>query len=433
MNNTNKQVFKAVIIIILIALLLIPTLFITQLVQERKIRKMEITKEVNSSWASPQIISTPYVQVNYSITNASGSVSTNSHPGFIFPGKSIINGVIHPKALYRSIYKIPVYEAVLKMEGSFLKTDADQFKSVHGEINLTNSYLGLNISDAKGIVDSATITIDGKTQALSITSPSALHNFKTMAIPLALLENFGTKDMNYAISLTLKGTEKISFIPLAATNSIMVSSTWKDPSFEGKIAANDKTISDKGFTANWKINGNSLSVPRFSAHWIDTGEIITGVNLINNIDSYAKTLRSTKYALLFITLTFALFYFIELLRNTQIHPVQYVLVGLALVLFYTLLLSISEFLSFDISYCIAATATILLISAYAKAVMHSVKNGLLIGAVLLGLYSFMYIIIQLEETALLVGSIGLFILLSIVMQVSRKINWNAIRFSNTNN
>jgi inner membrane protein len=108
-------------------------------------------------------------------------------------------------------------------------------------------------------------------------------------------------------------------------------------------------------------------------------------------------------------------------------------VGLALVLFYTLLLSISEFLSFDISYCIAATATILLISAYAKAVMHSVKNGLLIGAVLLGLYSFMYIIIQLEETALLVGSIGLFILLSIVMQVSRKINWNAIRFSNTNN
>jgi inner membrane protein len=423
--NNSKQLLKAAIITVLIALLLIPTWFIGNLVTERKQRKQEITKEVSANWATAQTISSPYLQVFYNKNSSSGAPSAITAKGYVYPKVNNSIATAQTNSLKRSIFKIPVYTSNITSEGIFSKEDLEQFKNTYGAITYANSYLAINITDAKGIMDSATITINGKSYALNIMPINGITNVKTLAVPLSLLTETTTADIAYKINFGIRGTEKINFLPLAANNSLTLNSNWKSPSFEG-LAANDKPAVANGFKATWKINGNSLSIPKISDTWVDASMHIFGVNFINVVDSYTQTQRCIKYALLFIGLTFSLFFFIELLKHTQIHPIQYALVGLALVIFYTLLLSISEYIDFGWAYAIAATATILLVGYYATNVMHSAKNGLLITIVLTLLYAFMYAIIQLEENSLLVGSIGLFATLATIMHLSKKIKWDAL-------
>jgi inner membrane protein len=426
MKDPNKHLFKGLIIIILIALLLLPTLFISNLVKERKTRKEEITKSVNSTWAGQQILSSPFLQLPYTKNN---STDAQTYKAYVMANSFTVETDMEPQNFYRGIYKIPVYTATLEMKGNFAKKDLDDFTAGYGPIQFANANLVLQISDVKGIIDSVTAMINNKPCTMLVNGNMGSPGFKTLTVPVSALIT-QTMDFSYSIRLLLKGTEKISFLPLAAMNAIHIRSGWADPSFEGSFATNTKTISRKGFDANWKITKYQTSVPSISNNWPPSTENLVAVNLINPVDAYAKTLRCTKYALLFIALTFAIFYFIEVLKNAQIHPVQYTLIGLAIVIFFTLLLSISEYLGFDMAYLISAVAILLLITSYAKSVMHSTKNAVTVALVLTALYIFLYILIQLEEAALLVGSIGLFVILAILMQVSRKINWNGFRLSN---
>jgi inner membrane protein len=428
MNNTNKQLFKAMIIVILIALLMVPTYFIGSLVMERKVRKQDITKEISNSWAMPQIISSPYLQLSYAKNT---SVEGAKYKGYVMANNSKTDATIDPIVQYRGIYKIQVYKTKAIINGTILKKDLDAFVAKYGAIQYAQSALVINISDAKGIVDSATITTNNVTQLLEVGNVNAsVQGIKTLSLPLSSIAETNN-DISFKIEFNFKGTEKISFVPLSANNTIILHSKWGNPSFEGTYATSNKTITNDGFTAQWDISKHNTSIPTVSDVWPSTVEHIFGVNLINPVDSYAKILRTTKYAILFIALTFAFFFFVEVLQDKQIHPIQYTLVGLALVIFYTLLLSISEYIFFDWAYVIACIATTALIVLYTKSLMKSNKTTLTMAAVLVGLYSFMYTIIQLEETSLLVGSIGLFIVLAIIMQLSKKINWNKLAITNT--
>jgi inner membrane protein len=427
MKDPNKHLFKGMVIIILIALLMIPTWYISQLVMERKIRKNEITQEVSKAWASPQTISTPYLQVSYTSNNA--VLSSSKYNGYIMAASCKASTKIIPQKRHRAIYNVPLYTAALEMSGNFLKKDIEAFGSI-GTINYQNSFLAFNITDAKGIADSVTVTINNTTYTMAIEQIVGVANAKAVAIPYSLFAS-AANDIQYKIKITLNGTERVSFLPMAASNNISLNSTWKDPSFEGTISTSDKTIGDTGFAANWNISKHQTGISNIHASWPNPNEAIISVNLINPVDAYTKTLRCTKYALLLIALTFALFYFIEVLKNTQIHPVQYSLVGISIIIFFTLLLSISEYIGFDYAYLIAAAATILLITWYCKGIMYTWANAFTVGAVLSGLYIFMYTIIQLEETSLLVGSIGLFIILAILMQLSKKIKWGSIHLFGT--
>ncbi len=428
MNNSNKQLFKAMIIVILIALLMVPTYFIGNLVVERKIRKQDITKEISNSWAMPQIISSPYLQLSYA--KKAAAVDGAKYKGYVMANHSKTNATIDPIVQYRGIYKIQVYKTKAIINGTLLKKDLDAFEAKYGTIQYAQSAIVVNISDAKGIVDAATITTNNVTQILEVGNVNAsIHGIKTLSLPLSSIIQT-SNDINFRIEFNLKGTEKISFVPLSANNTIILNSKWGNPSFEGTYATSNKTITDDGFIAQWDISKHNTSLPTVSDTWPGTVDHIFGVNLINPVDSYAKILRTTKYAILFIALTFAFFFFVEVLQDKQIHPIQYTLVGLALVIFYTLLLSVSEYVFFDWAYIIACVATTALIAFYTKSIMKSIKTALIMVAVLAGLYSFMYTIIQLEETSLLVGSIGLFIVLAIIMQLSKKINWNKLAITN---
>jgi inner membrane protein len=424
MKDPNKHLVKGMIMVILIALLMIPTWYITELVKERKLRKNEITQEVSKTWALPQTISTPYLQMSYARNNV--ALSSGKYNGYIMSGNCKAMADIVPHKLYRGIYQVPTYQTVMEMTGTFFKKDIDAFINTIGTPFYENSFVAFNITDIKGIADSATIIINNTTYTMSVEGTVGSAGTKALAIPYTAFATAAT-DISYKIKLTLKGTEKFSFLPMAGSNNVILKSNWKDPSFEGTIATENKKIDNNGFSANWNISKYQTSINSVHANWPNTTESVISVNLINTVDAYTKTMRCTKYALLLIALTFALFYFIEVLKNTQIHPVQYTLVGIGIVVFFTLLLSISEYIGFDGAYSIAALATIALISWYSKGIMYSWGNALTVAAVLSGLYVFMYFIIQLEETSLLIGSIGLFIILAIIMQLSKKVKWNTIK------
>jgi inner membrane protein len=226
------------------------------------------------------------------------------------------------------------------------------------------------------------------------------------------------------VSLKIKGSERLYFTPLAGNSSFVMQSKWSNPSFDGNALPTERTVGDSGFKAKWNFNKASLPFTTVLKRTeINKNNFAFGVAMVQPADQYAKTSRSVKYAILIIGLTFALFFIIELMQKKALHPVQYVLVGLALSIFYTLLLSISEIILFDYAYLIAATATVILIMLYAKGHFNNWATASIFGGILSALYGFIFVLIRLEDTALLVGSIGLFIVLALVMYASRKINW----------
>ena len=237
------------------------------------------------------------------------------------------------------------------------------------------------------------------------------------------------KEVEFSINLEITGSDQLQFIPVGRETNVMMTSDWSTPSFNGNYLPNSKTkeISADGFKANWKV----LQINReFEQEFFDQFPNLTasafGVKLLIPVDEYQKSERATKYGYLVITLTFLIFFLIQSISKINIHPFQYLMIGLALVMFYTLLISISEHSSFLMAYSIASIAVISLISLYAKAILHSIKFMGFIAASLTVLYVFIYVIIQLENYALLVGSIGLFLILGTIMLISRKINWQNI-------
>jgi inner membrane protein len=226
------------------------------------------------------------------------------------------------------------------------------------------------------------------------------------------------------MKIRIRGSEMLHFVPLSGNSHYALSSDWPSPSFDGSNLPSERTVSKDGFTASWNFNKANLPFGTMLTDFkFDITSLAFGVTMVEPADQYAKTDRSIKYAILIIGLTFSLFFIIELMQRNPIHPVQYVLIGLALVIFYSLLLAISEFLDFNLAYTVASAATILLIGLYSKAHFRSWKSAGMFAGVLTLLYGFIFVLISLEDTALLVGSIGLFVILALTMYGSKKVNW----------
>ena len=240
-------------------------------------------------------------------------------------------------------------------------------------------------------------------------------------------------EYGFSFDINLKGSQLLYFTPVGKVTDINMSSSWKNPSFNGAFLPDTRTVSDSGFKANWNVLHLNRNYPQA---WIGSKFNIDnsafGINLLLPVDNYQKSYRSIRYAILFIAFTFMVFFFIEILNKVFIHPIQYILVGIALIVFYSLLLSISEHLKFNLAFIISGIATLLLIAGYVKAILKSTQLTYLISSILLILYSFIFIIIQLQDFALLIGSIGIFIILGLVMYFSRKIDWYSLNLKDKN-
>jgi len=261
---------------------------------------------------------------------------------------------------------------------------------------------------------------------LSLT-PSAVNSaaFKEGFIsPVIINETVVSSPISFSSRISLNGSEQLLFTPVGKQTTVTIQSTWPDPSFTGNQLPDSSSISEKGFQARWKSLSHTRNFPQ--AWKDDTYNLSSasfGADLFIPVNGYQKTMRSVKYAILCILLSFTAFFLIETNNKKSIHPVHYALIGFALILFYTLLLSFSEYIGFNRAYAIATAATVGLITWFVKGLLQSMKLSILLSIVLVLLYSYIFTILQLQDYALLLGSVGLFLTLAVVMYYSRKVQW----------
>ncbi|HPH47364.1 MAG TPA: cell envelope integrity protein CreD, partial [Chryseolinea sp.] len=237
-------------------------------------------------------------------------------------------------------------------------------------------------------------------------------------------ENKDSFKKEVSITLNLKGSKRLDFVPAGKTTTVKLSSTWNNPSFDGEFLPDPSEITEAGFTASWKV----LHYNRpFSQQWKGNEQTLSGsefgMKLLPPVDQYQKSSRTSKYAALIILLTFVSLFLVEITQKIRIHPFQYILIGAALIIYYSLLLSFSEHLGYDISYIISSLATVILIGLYSTTFLRTRKLSFLFSTLLVIFYAFIFVIILQQDYSLLLGSIGLFLIIGLVMYFSRKINW----------
>ena len=425
-GKINQSItFKALVIGFLTIILLIPGIMIQDLIRERQDRSVETIEKINAKWSNAQTICGPVLTIPYTTTHMDANNKTvlQEHTISITPENLNIDTQLFPEERYYGIYKTILYKSEIDLSGNFDKINYQ--KTDNSTIHWDQAYLTIGVSDLRGITENISFTLDNKLYPVEAASNYDRLMGKILVVSLNNADTLLTgQPLNFNCKIKLNGSSNINFIPIGKTSKVHVAGTWKSPGFIGNFSP-EHTITENGFDANWSVLRFNRSIPEtWIDNQVDTFEDASfGVNLIDPVNHYQQNMRSAKYAIMFIALTFVVFFFVEILTKKRIHPIQYLLVGIALILFYSLLLSISEQINFGIAYLIASIATIGLITAYTHSIFKNKMQTGGLAAMLCMLYIFLYVVLQLEDIALLIGSVGLFIILGIIMFFSRKINW----------
>jgi inner membrane protein len=441
MNNRTgswgslRILFKSALIGALILLLLIPTTFIQSLVTERQQRQTQAVAEIGSRWAGSQTLSGPIIGIPYVDTTPAdnGSKQRMKRWAWFLPEKLNIKTRLIPEKRYRGIYQVVVYTAEMDIHGRYDAIHLNELGLSPDDMLWKEASVFFDLSDIQGLNEDPVLHLQttGPTpfSADLALTPGQLTTTQFKEPLSATLPEWvspGGNSLEFSATIKIKGTGNLLFVPTGRETTVSTTSSWPNPSFTGTALPDLRTVKDNGFEADWKL----LALHRkFPQQWKQTGadydltSTAFGVNLIVPDDIYQQTTRSVKYSILVILLTFTAFLLIEWIYSLPIHAIQYVLVGFALCIFYTLLLSLSEYLGFGPAYLAAAVATILLIAWYVGGLLRSLRMALFISFLLIVQYSFVYILIQSQDYALLMGSVGLFVTLAIVMYFSRKVKW----------
>lgn len=430
-NFHKKLSFKLVIIGILILLLLIPKVMILGLINERQISSIQVINEVMDKWSGNQTISGPILHIPFRkkiYHEKEKKYDEVIQTATFLPKELNISGKIIPKKLKRSIYEVFVYESVLEIDGFFDKINFDSLNIDQADILWENAQLQLGINDLRGISKDLVLNWNDRQFTFSPGMKSSSIGNIGVSIPM---NKIGTNNLNgkFHILLDLKGSQNMMFAPLGEKTTVSLASTWNDPGFTGNFLPAKRKVDDKGFEADWSVLHFNRNYPKqwistsSSSHLQDISNSKFGVELITLADHYQKNTRSAKYAILIIIITFIVFFIYEVFSKQRIHPFQYILVGSAIIIFYLLLLSLSEHLGFNMAYLAATLAIIVLVFLYSRSFMPKIQNSLGTGFALAACYAFIFILLQLESFALLAGSIGMFVLLATLMYVTRKVNW----------
>lgn len=430
MSLKTNIYFKVITIVVITLLLLIPATMIKFLIVERENTQHKAIREVSSKWAEQQTIEGPFVSIPfYKYIKETSSKDTVTKyiqvQDFvhIMPENLEIKGDLKPEKRRRGIYEIVVYRSNLKISGNFKPFDFSTFDIKEEDLLIDKAEFVIGINDLRGIENQ--ISLKWNDQNISFNPGVSSNDIVSSGVNALINIELDEKDSyNFSLELNLKGSQKLYFTPVGKVTNINIDSEWTNPSFNGAFLPHQREVSNGGFEADWKVlhlNRNYPQIWTGSQFYIDDSAF--GIDLLLPVDNYHKSYRTARYAILFIGFTFLVFFFIEVLNRVFIHPIQYILVGFALIVFYTLLLSISEHLNYNLAFAISAISTLLLVFGYVRAILKSKKLSLLIMGILAVLYSFIFVIIQIQDYALLIGSAGIFIILSLVMYFSRKIDW----------
>jgi inner membrane protein len=435
----------------LVLILLIPSTWITSLIEERESRAESVMHEVYQKWSGSQTLSGPILVIPYKKTERfdrgkEGKETREVMAHYYFlPEKLTVTGEVNPQVLHRGIYDAAVYSATLDITSDFTKPDFKILGIVEEDVLWKDAHMIFSISDLRGISDNPIFTVGNRAKetepsnnlGVSIqereqvqpnyypesVQPATGPSSKGIVTKLVWNNSEDFKG-DVAIKLTLKGSKNLNFTPTGKTTLVKLSGPWGSPSFEGEFLPEEREVTTAGFSANWKI----LHFNRpFSQQWTTDNQVIGdadfGVKLLIPVDQYQKSIRTSKYGQLIIILTFVALFLVEIIRKLRIHPFQYILIGVALIIYYTLLLSLSEQVGYNWAYAIASTATVGLISFYAASFLKNRKLILLFTSLLTVFYTFIFVIILQQDFSLLLGSIGLFLIVAALMYFSRKVEW----------
>lgn len=425
----NAVILKVAAIGFLTLMLLIPMAMIQELVMERRTRQREATNEISSKWGYEQRLTGPILVVPYKTfeyDKESKKVQVLNHLAYFLPEDLQISGKLSPEVRYRGIFQVAVYGSSLNVKGYFKAPKIDISDS-SAEVDWKGAFITMGISDLKGIKEAISFNWNGKEMQCEpgVKISNMIESGVTVNNPLQ--ENSSIAEYHFSFNVSLNGSRSISFVPVGKETRVNIESTWSNPSFEGSFLPENRTITETGFNANWRVLELNRNYPQ---KWVDGNVNLDnssfGVALLLPVETYQITERSMKYAILFIALTFMVFFFVEMMRKVKVHPIQYILVGFGLILFYLLLLSLSEQMNFGIAYLIASIGVVTMITSYAFSIFKNKRLTYILAGILILLYGFLYILLQMQDYALLMGSIGLFIILATVMYLSHKIDWYAI-------
>lgn len=420
---------KLISIFILMLLLLIPLSFVESLIQERQSLRQQAITEVSSRWANDQEVYGPILTIPVSKRiYLEDEVKTIRDEMHILPSDLKVRGEVTPKSLRRGIYEVVVYDAQLSFVGRFdsLSNYLNEFNEY--EPHYEEAFLTLHISDLRGIKEKVVIKWNELNK--EATPGSYIPAIVASGVTVKQILDAQPEAVNrFSFNLDLQGSQFLGFVPLGKETRVDITSNWQDPGFTGAFLPNERDISDTGFNAQWKVLELNRNYPQY---WLgnrninDLQKSVFGVNLLLPANDYQKSMRSAKYALLAISLTFLTFFLVEIFNKKKLHPFQYILIGLALVLFYTLLVSISEHTNFNIAYLLSSLIIISIIAFYARAILQNTKQTFVLVVILCFTYMFVFVTLQLQDYALLIGSIGLTAILAFTMYITRNINWYAL-------
>jgi inner membrane protein len=437
----DSVMFKMLFIAIIIVVLLIPLLLIRAVISEREQRRNDAVFEVSEKWGGLQTLAGPILSVPYTVyyTDEEDKVRRRTEYAQFLPESIDIETEVLPEIRSRGIFDIVVYTLTLQTQGNFSTLPLEELNIPEEDLRWQDALLIMSITDMRGLNEGVEIDLNGRRRLFEPGSvhtnlfPSGIH------VKMPDLEELGVDPIEFDISMRLKGNDRIYLVPVGRDTKVRMRSEWDDPSFIGAYLPVDHEISTDGFHADWRISHLSRNYPQFWKTEASDISLLTssifesafGVELFLSVDHYHRTMRSVKYAILFILLTFAAFFLFEMMSNLRMHPFQYLLIGFAMSLFYLLLLSLSEHLTFTPSYAIASAATIGLIVGYASYVLAEKRRTATISALLILLYICLYILLSLEDFALLFGSIVLLIVLALIMFLTRKVDWYSVRMNRT--
>ena len=426
LNNwiKNSITVKLFSIGIIILLLLIPTFMVEDLIRERQYTSQNAIAEVGSKWGGSQIITGPIITIPYNgyVKNEKDELIATTQYAHFLPNQLDISGNTSTEKRYRGIYEIVVYNGKLNIKGEFSFPKPVELNIDPKNILWNEAFIQMGITDMKGIKDNIQLSLGNKKYSFNpgINSNDIAESGVSTKIDLSDT----LSHLTFNFDLNINGSSLLYFIPLGKETNVELSSTWNSPSFDGSFLPTSREVNKDGFKSKWKVLHLNRNYPQqWKENKYNVSESSFGVNFLVTVDHYQKSTRAAKYAILIITLTFMGFFFVEIINKKRIHPFQYIIVGLAVCIFYALLLAFSEHIGFNLAYILSGVLIIGAITYYSKSIFDSNLPIILISSILTILYGFIFIIIQLEDYALLMGSIGLFIVLLTIMHISRKIKW----------
>ncbi len=422
----NSVMTKLLMIGLLVLVLLIPLGMIKGVIIERAQRKQGAIEEVSKKWGCGQSIAGPILSVPYNVyqVNDKGIKTVRIEHAHFLPEDLSIKGIVQPYVRYRGIYEVVLYSSELQISAIFHKIRFKELGIDENDVLWDRAFVSVGIPDLKGLKKNNVMTWDKNVYPLNsgIESVAFMDSGISTRVPISNNQ----EQYSFSMNININGSDQLAFFPLGKVTTVQLSSQWRSPSFTGSFLPDERIVNDNGFTAKWNILNLNRNYPQ---QWVGENEEVSessfGVKLFYPVDEYQKSERSVKYAILFIVLTFISFFLTEVINKNKLHPIQYLLIGFAICIFYILLLSISEHTSFGLAYLISCTVSIFLVTFYTKSILKSLPMALTIGGLLIFLYSFLYVTLQIEDYALLIGSVGLCIVLGIVMYLTRRIDWYA--------